>query len=43
MDIRLERKEIRRGNRFEYLGEPVTGDGSSEAEVRRMIRMGTNV
>ena len=40
MNIRLDGKEIRQRNRFEYLGETVTGDGKSEAEVLRRIQMG---
>ena len=42
MNIRLEGKEIRQGNRFEYL-ETVTRDGKSEAEVQRRIQVGVNV
>ena len=36
MNIRLEGKEMTHGNRFEHLGGTVTGDGKSEAEVRRI-------
>ena len=43
MTIRLEGKEIRLGNRFEYLGRTVTGDGELEAEVWRRIRVSANV
>ena len=37
-NIRLEGMEIKQGNRFEYLGETVIGDGKSEAEVQRRIQ-----
>ena len=37
MNIRLEGKEIKQGNRFEYLGGTVTGDGKSETEGQRRI------
>ena len=40
MNSSLETKEIRQGNRFEYLGGTVTGDGKSEAEVLRRIKVG---
>ena len=43
MNIRLEGKEIRQGNKFEYLRGTVIGDGKSEAEVWRRIQMGLNV
>ena len=43
MNVRLERKEIRQRNRFEYLGGTVTGDGKSEVEVCRRIQVGGNV
>ena len=39
----FEGKEIRQGNRFEYLGGTVTGDDKSEAEVWRRIQVGANV
>ena len=42
MNIRFEGKEIRQGNRFEYLRETVTGDVKSEAEMRRRIQVGAN-
>ena len=42
MNIRLEGKEIRQGNRFEYLGGTVSGYGKSEAEVWRRIQVGVN-
>ena len=42
MNSRLDGKEIRQGNRFEYLGGTVTGDGQSEAEVGRRIQVGAN-
>ena len=42
MNIRFEGKEIRQGNRFEYLGETVTGDDKSVVEVRRRIQVGAN-
>jgi len=40
--IKLEEKEIRQGNRFEYLGRTVTRDGKLEAEVRSKIQVGVN-
>ena len=40
--IFCEGKKIREGNRFEQLGEKVTGDGESEAEVLRRIQVGVN-
>ena len=43
MNIKLEGKEIRQGNRFEYLGETVIGDGKLEAKVRKRSQVGTNV
>ena len=43
MNIRSEGKDIRQGNRFEYLGGTVTGDGKSKAEVWRRIQVGVNV
>ena len=42
MNIRLEGKAIRQGNRFEYLGGTVVGDGRSGAEMLRRIQVGTN-
>ena len=42
MNIRLEGRGIRQGNRFEDLGRTVTRDGKSEAEVRRRIQVGVN-
>ena len=42
MNIRLEGKEIRQGNRFEYLEGTVTWDGKSETEVQRRIQVGVN-
>ena len=36
MNIRLDGQQIRQGNRFEYLGGTVTGNGKSEAEVWRI-------
>ena len=42
MNIRFEGKEIRQGDRFEYLRGTVTGDGKSEAEVQRRIQVGVN-
>ena len=42
MNIRFEGKEIRQGNRFEYLGGTVTGDGKPEVEVWRSIEVGAN-
>ena len=41
--IRLEGKEIRHGNRFEYLGGIMTGDSRLEAEVQRRIQVGVIV
>ena len=41
MNIRLEGKEIRQGNRVEYLG--VTGVGKSKAEVQSRNQVGMNV
>ena len=43
INIWLKGKEIRQGNRFECLGGTVTGDGKSEAEVRRRIQVGVHV
>ena len=43
ISIRLEGKEIRQGNRFEYLGRTVTGDGKSKAWVQRRSQVGENV
>ena len=43
MNTKLEGKDIRQGNRFEYLGGTVTGDGKSKAEVRRRIQVVVNV
>ena len=42
-NIRLEGKEISQGNRFQYLGGTVTGDGKFEADVWRRIQVGVNV
>ena len=42
MNIRLERKETRQGNRFEYVGGTVTRDVKSEAKVWRRIQVGVN-
>ena len=42
MNIRLEGKETRQGNGFEYLGGTVTGDGKYEAEVPRRVQVGAN-
>ena len=33
MNTRLEGKEIRQGNGFEYLGGTLTGDGKSEDAI----------
>ena len=43
MNVRLEGKEIRKGNRFEYLGgETVSWDGKSAEKVRKRIQVGAN-
>ena len=43
MKIRFEGKEIRQGNRFEYLGGTVTEDAKSKARMRRRrIQVGSN-
>ena len=42
MNVRLEGKEIMQGNKFEYLGGTVNGDGKTEAEVRRRIQLGAS-
>ena len=42
MNIRLEGKDTRQRNMFEYLGGTVTGDGKSEAEVRGRNQVGVN-
>ena len=39
---RLAGREIRQGNRFEYLGGTVTRDGKFEAEVWRRIQVAAN-
>ena len=42
INIRLEEKEIKQGNRFNYLGGTVTSDGQSEVEVRKRIQVGVD-
>ena len=42
LNIRLDGKEIKQVDGFEYLGGMVTKDGHSEAEVRRRTQAGAN-